>query len=152
MVALVANTIFGFAAYAWISTTTPIVVNVVLLAVAALIRVGTNSYTGTAEKSVARVAERVDPFASLNAQVAGLLAAAQDGEVKVALKGLKEDMSFSPSVTQPHVMEVESQFAAEIDAIAASLDGGDAANETLALVKQARAIWRKRNALVSSVK
>lgn len=51
-VLLLVNTVFCFAPFAWISTTLPVVVNVAILAVMVIARVGLDSHAKTAQANV----------------------------------------------------------------------------------------------------
>ena len=151
-IALVANAVFCMASHAWSSTTVPIVVNVVLLALLVLLRMGLASYSRTAERNVANVAAKVAPSANLASYVGQLIASAPDGAVRAELLGLKEDMSMSSNMSQPHTQAIEQQFSAQLGSISASISAKDPQDVTLGLVREARATWRKRNAALTAVK
>ena len=129
-VLLLVNTVFCFASFAWISTTLPVVVNVAILAAMVIVRVGLDSHAKTAQANVNSAA----------------------ADVRAALLALKEDVSMSPNVSQPHALDLEGEFASELRAIEASIQKNDPIEETLGLVAQARTTWRKRNAALTSIK
>lgn len=151
-VLLLVNTVFCFASFAWISTTLPVVVNVAILAAMVIVRVGLDSHAKTAQANVNSAAAKTEAFAGFSGRLGDLLAQANEPEVRAALLALKEDVSMSPNVSQPHALDLEGEFASELRAIEASIQKNDPIEETLGLVAQARTTWRKRNAALTSIK
>lgn len=151
-VALAANTAFSFMSYAWIDTTVPVVVNVILLAAFVIVQMGLNSYGKQAEQNVAKVAAKVSQSAQFGSYVGQLIATADDDQLKAELKALQDDISFSSNMSQPHVQEIEQQFSAALEAIANSMASLNSADTTIAFVQDARRIWKKRNAALTAVK
>lgn len=150
--ALVANTILCVASTIWTSSTLIVVANVVLLAVMVLSHMGLDSYGKASQNNVSAVAVKVAPFSAMSSRVGQLLAATDDMTVKTELLTLKEDMALSPNMSQPHTRELEQQFMRSLDAILASIEGGDSSDTTVGLVRQARKTWRERNAALTSFK
>lgn len=151
-VALAANTVFSFLSYAWIDTTVPIVVNVILLAAFAIVQMGLNAYGKQAEQNVAKVAGKVAQTAQFGSYVGQLIATADDDRLKAELKALQDDISFSSNMSQPHVQEIEQQFSAALEAVANSMASSNSADTTIAFVRDAERIWKKRNAALTAVK
>ncbi len=151
-VLLVANTVFCLASFAWISTTPVVIVNVVILAIMVLVRMGLDSHARTAQANVATAAAKTRTCANFSSLLGALLAQAQDPEVSSALLALKEEVSMSSNVSQPPVRDLEDTFAAQLASVEASIQSGAQAKQTLDLVSQARATWRKRNAALTSIK
>ena len=58
----------------------------------------------------------------------------------------------SSNVAQPHVRDLEDTFVAQLASVEASIQSGAQAEQTLDLVSQTRATWRKRNAALTSIK
>ena len=77
---------------------------------------------------------------------------AQDAQVKAELKALKDDISFSSNMSQPHVQEIEQQFSVALEAVSNSMSADEQADVTVGLVRDARKIWKKRNAALTAVK
>ena len=148
--ALIANTIFCVGSPAMLDATLPIVVNVVLLALMVVIRMGSASYQRVAEQNVEKVSANVAGNSAVGQEIARLLAQAEDPAVKAELHKLKEEFDLSPSVSGPNAQAVEQEFLSSLSAVEASMARGDAPEATLALVKKARGIWRKRNAAMSA--
>lgn len=148
--ALIANTIFCVGSPAMLNATLPIVVNVVLLALMVVIRMGTASYQRVAEQNVEKVSANVAGNSAVGQEIARLLAQAEDPAVKAELHKLKEEFDLSPSVSGPNAQAVEQEFLSSLSAVEASMVRGDAPEATLALVKKAQGIWRKRNAAMSA--
>lgn len=149
--ALIVNTLFCVMSYVWISTKGPIIVNLLLLLVAAVVLIGMNSYTQRAEKDVARAGAAVGQHAIMAAHVATLLSQAQDGEVRKELLKLKQLVDFSSSVSQSSTADVETKFLSQLGAIESALESGVAPAEVIELVRQAELTWKKRNAINSSI-
>ena len=152
VVALLANTYFVFAAYGWGGSTIPVVVNVVLLAVLVLVQMGLGFNGRQVDQKVAAVAAKTVQTAQFGSYVGQLLAVAQDAQVKAELKALKDDISFSSNMSQPHVQEIERQFSAALEAVSNSMSADEPADVTVGLVHDARNIWKKRNAALTAVK
>lgn len=152
VVALLANTYFVFAAYGWGGSTIPVVVNVVLLAVLVLVQMGLAFNTRQVDQKVAAVAAKTVQTAQFASYVGQLLAVAQDAQVKAELKVLKDDISFSSNMSQPHAQEIERQFSAALEAVSNSMSADEPADVTVGLVHDARRIWKKRNAALTAVK
>lgn len=150
--AIVANTYFCFAAYGWVGTRIPAVVNIILLAIFVLAQIGLNSYAKQTDQKVSAVAAKTVQTAQFGSYVGQLLAATEDPELKDELKALKDDISFSSNMSQPHVREIEQQFSVTLEAIANSMGSADSASTTISLVRDARQIWKKRNAALTAVK
>ena len=151
-VLLLVNTVFCFASFAWISTTLPVVVNVAILAAMVIVRVGLDSHAKTAQANVNSAAAKTEAFAGFSGRLGDLLAQVDEPEVRAALLALREDVSMSSNVSQPHVLDLEGEFASELRAIEASIQKNDPIEETFGLVAQARTTWRKRNAALTSIK
>lgn len=151
-VALAANTVFSFLSYAWIDTTVPIIVNVILLAAFAIVQMGLNAYGKQAEQNVAKVAGKVAQTTQFGSYVGQLIATADDDRLKAELKALQDDISFSSNMSQPHVQEIEQQFSAALEAVANSMASSNSADTTIAFVRDAERIWKKRNAALTAVK
>lgn len=151
-VSLLANTYFVFTAYGWGSSTILVVVNVVLLVVLVLVQMGLASYARRADQKVAAVAAKTVQTAQFGLYVGQLLAMAQDARVKAELKALKDDISFSSNMSQPHVQEIERQFSAALEAVSNSMSADEPADVTAGLINDARRIWKKRNAALTAVK
>lgn len=152
VVALLANTYFAFMAYGWGGSTIPVVVNVVLLAALVLVQMGLGSYARRVDQRVAAVAEKTVQTVQFGSYVGQLLAMAQDAQVKAELKALKDDISFSSNMSQPHVQEIEQQFSVALEAVSNSMSADEQAGVTVGLVRDARKIWKKRNAALTAVK
>ena len=152
VVALLANTYFVFAAYGWGGSTIPVVVNVVLLAVLVLVQMGLAFNARQVDQKVAAVAAKTVQTAQFASYVGQLLAVAQDTQVKAELKVLKDDISFSSNMSQPHAQEIERQFSAALEAVSNSMSADEPADVTVGLVHDARRIWKKRNAALTAVK
>ena len=152
VVALLANTYFVFAAYGWGGSTIPVVVNVVLLAVLVLVQMGLAFNARQVDQKVAAVAAKTVQTAQFASYVGQLLAVAQDAQVKAELKVLKDDISFSSNMSQPHAQEIERQFSAALEAVSNSMSADEPADVTVGLVHDARRIWKKRNAALTAVK
>lgn len=152
VVALLANTYFVFAAYGWGGSTIPVVVNIVLLAVLVLVQMGLGFNGRQVDQKVAAVAAKTVQTAQFGSYVGQLLAMAQDAQVKAELKALKDDISFSSNMSQPHVQEVERQFSAALEAVSNSMSADEQAGVTVGLVRDARKIWKKRNTALTAVK
>lgn len=148
--ALIANTIFCVCSAAMLDATLPIVVNVVLLALMVVIRMGAASYQRVAEQNVEKVSAKVAGNSAVGQEIARLLAQAEDPAVKAELHKLKEEFDLSPSVSGPNAQAVEQEFLSSLSAVEVSMVRGDAPEATLALVKKAQGIWRKRNAAMSA--
>lgn len=144
--ALIANTFFCVSSPTMLDATIPIVVNVVLLALLALIRMGTASYQRVAEQNVEKVSANVAGTSSIGQEISLLLSQAENSEVKSELHKLKEEFDFSPNVSGANARVVEQEFLAALSAVEASMTRGDAPETTLALVRKAEGIWKKRNA------
>ena len=151
-VALAANTVFSFLSYAWIDTTVPIVVNVILLAAFAIVQMGLNACGRQAEQNVTKVAGKVAQTAQFGSYVGQLIATADDDRLKAELKALQDDISFSSNMSQPHVQEIEQQFSAALESVANSMASSNSADTTIAFVRDAKHIWKKRNAALTAVK
>ena len=152
VVALLANTYFVFAAYGWGGSTIPVVVNVVLLAVLVLVQMGLAFNARQVDQKVAAVAAKTVQTVQFGSYVGQLLAMAQDAQVKAELKALKDDISFSSNMSQPHVQEIEQQFSVALEAVSNSMSADEQAGVTVGLVRDARKIWKKRNAALTAVK
>ena len=152
VVALLVNTYFVFAAYGWGGSTIPVVVNVILLAVFVLVQMGLGSYARRTDQKVAAVAAKTVQTAQFGSYVGQLLAVAEDAQIKAELKALKDDISFSSNMSQPHVQEIERQFSTALEAVSNSMSANESADVTVGLVRDARRIWKKRNAALSAVK
>lgn len=152
VVALLANTYFVFAAYGWGGSTIPVVVNVVLLAVLVLVQMGLVFNARQVDQKVAAVAAKTVQTAQFASYVGQLLAVAQDAQVKAELKVLKDDISFSSNMSQPHAQEIERQFSAALEALSNSMSADEPADVTVGLVHDARRIWKKRNAALTAAK
>ena len=139
-------------AYGWGGSTIPVVVNVVLLAALVLVQMGLGSYARRVDQRVAAVAEKTVQTVQFGSYVGQLLAMAQDAQVKAELKALKDDISFSSNMSQPHVQEIEQQFSVALEAISNSMSADEQAGVTVGLVRDARKIWKKRNAALTAVK
>ena len=138
--------------YAWIDTTVPIIVNVILLAAFAIVQMGLNAYSKQAEQNVAKVAGKVAQTTQFGSYVGQLIATADDDRLKAELKALQDDISFSSNMSQPHVQEIEQQFSAALEAVANSMASSNSADTTIAFVRDAERIWKKRNAALTAVK
>lgn len=152
VVVLLANTYFAFVAYGWGGSTIPVVANVVLLVVLVLVQMGLGSYARRADQKVAAVVAKTVQTAQFGSYVGQLLAVAEDAQVKAELKALKDDISFSSNMSQPHVQEIERQFFAALEAVSNSMSADEPADVTVGLVHDARNIWKKRNAALTAVK
>lgn len=152
VVALLANTHFAFMAYGWGGSTIPVVVNVVLLAALVLVQMGLRSYALRADREVAAVSAKTAQTVQFGSYVGQLLAVAQDAQVKAELKALKDDISFSSNMSQPHAQEIERQFSVALEAVSNSMSANEPADVTVGLVHDARKIWKKRNAALAVVK
>ncbi|MCI6274463.1 MAG: hypothetical protein MR611_07315 [Coriobacteriaceae bacterium] len=148
--ALIANTIFCVGSPAMTSTTAPIVVNVVLLALMAVIRMGVDSHQRVAERNVEKVSASIAGTSAIGQEISRLLARAENPEVKAELRKLKEEFDYSPSVSGPSAQVVEQEFLSALAAVDASLARGDAPETALALVRKAGGVWKKRNAAMSA--
>lgn len=149
---LIANGYFCFAAYAWIGTSLPVVVNVVLIAALVIIQMGLNANARQTDQRVTRVAAKVSQTAQFGSYVGQLIAMADDPALKVELKALKDDISFSSNMSQPHIQTIERQFQQVLESIADALSAAEPAGKALELTREARNLWRKRNAALTSVK
>lgn len=148
--ALVANTFFCVWSAALLDATAPIVVNVVLLALLVVIRMGAASYQRIAEQNVEKVSINVAGTSSIGQEISFLLSQAESPEVKSELHKLKEEFDFSPSVSGANARIVEQEFLSVLSAVEASMARGDTPEATLALVKKAEGVWKKRNAAMQA--
>lgn len=148
--ALVANTFFCVWSAALLDATAPIVVNVVLLALLVVIRMGAASYQRIAEQNVEKVSANVAGTSSIGQEISLLLSQAESPEVKSELHKLKEEFDFSPSVSGANARIVEQEFLSVLSAVEASMARGDTPEATLALVKKAEGVWKKRNAAMQA--
>lgn len=148
--ALIANTFLCVSSPTMLDMTIPIVMNVVLLALLALIRMGTASYQRVAEQNVEKVSANVAGTSSIGQEISLLLSQAENPEVKSELHKLKEEFDFSPSVSGANARVVEQEFLAALSAAEASMTRGDAPETTLVLVRKAEGIWKKRNAAMQA--
>lgn len=148
--ALVANTFFCVWSAVLLDATAPIVVNVVLLALLVVIRMGAASYQRVAEQNVEKVSANVAGTSSIGQEISLLLSQAENPEVKSELHKLKEEFDFSPSVSGANACIVEQEFLSVLSAVEASMARGDTPEATLALVKKAEGVWKKRNAAMQA--
>lgn len=148
--ALIANTFFCVWSAALLDATAPIVVNVVLLALLVVIRMGAASYQRIAEQNVEKVSANVAGTSSIGQEISLLLSQAESPEVKSELHKLKEEFDFSPSVSGANARIVEQEFLSVLSAVEASMARGDTPEATLALVKKAEGVWKKRNAAMQA--
>lgn len=147
--ALIANTIFCFANWSVGGVRTPIIVNVILLAVMVIVRMGTDSYQKVAEENVEKVSANVADTTAIKSELSRLMALADDPSVKAELHQLKEDVDFSPSLAGPNAKAVERNFLAALDAVGASLARNEEPERTIGLVKKAESIWEALDASMS---
>lgn len=149
--ALIINTIFCALSHLWISTKGPIIVNLLVLLVAAIALIGTTSYTSRTDKDLTKAGQAVGQHAIMAAQVASLLSQAQDDEVRQELLKLKQLVDFSSSVSQGSTADMETTFLSQLGAIEHALKTGVASTEVVAQVKVAELTWKKRNAVNTSI-
>jgi glucan phosphoethanolaminetransferase (alkaline phosphatase superfamily) len=150
-VALVVNTIFCLASFAWISVRIPVVVNLILLVVMVCIRIGTDSYQQRTEKNIERVSQKVGAYTEIQSRVGQVLAQAEDPSVRSELRKLKEDVDFSSNLSQSSMQRIEGEFLSQLDSISRSLERGESTEALVEKIKRAERIWKSRNATTGSV-
>lgn len=152
VLALIANSFFCLAAFAWITTGPVVAVNVVLIAALAIIQMGLNSNARQTEQAVTKVAAKVNQTTQFRSYVGQLIAMADDPQLKAELKALNDEISLSSNMSQPHVQEIEQQFSATLEAITNTITASGSMDDAVKLAREARSLWRKRNAALTSVK
>ena len=130
--------------FPWISTIA-IIINVLILAAFAIYSLYALAYLGGLRQKDQIMREKTVGPAAISQMIGSTIAIADNADIKVALRKLKETVDYSTNTSTKVSQEAEQAFAGQIVEIQQSIQNGDASETVIKLIDKATRTWRGRN-------
>lgn len=152
VLALVVNTLFCGLYYMEFARFIPVAANLVMLIVFIALRLALDSYSARTAANAAAVQARSTNYTDFSGMLSELLSMARNDEERTAIRKLQETVAYSPTLSQNFNRDTEGAFGNSLQEIRSMLSSGQSTEAVQAQLKQAAALWNRRNGLSGSIR
>ncbi len=142
VISIIANTVFCLTDRLFLDVKFPIILNIILIAIMLVARVGMESYRGNTEKNIERATDKVMDTNVVKRKIQDLLLDAQDPELKGALQKVRDTVNYSSTTLKAGSEERIDQMLQQLSLAQEAMANGDKA-AALADIREAEKTWRR---------